>query len=278
LKKREQMMLTPVNKFKQALKQKKPQIGFWMNLANSVSAEICAGAGFDWVVVDCEHSPNTLTTLLAQLQAVAAYPDVAAIARVPVGDTALIKQFLDQGAQNILVPMVDTAEQAAQLVQACRYPQDDGRGGIRGMAGARASRWGRYTDYFKAANEQVCLLVQIESREGLNNIDAIAATEGVDGVFIGPTDLSAALGHVGNPGHADVQAAIEDGIARILAAGKAPGILTADETLAQKYLNLGAVFVAVGIDTGMLARQTSALASRFKTSAQAMAQVKGSAY
>jgi 4-hydroxy-2-oxoheptanedioate aldolase len=271
-------MLTPINKFKQALLHKKSQIGFWMNLANPLTAEICAGAGFDWLLLDGEHSPTTLSTLLAQLQAVAAYPDTHAVARVPVGDATLIKQFLDAGAQNILVPMVDTPEQAAHMVASCRYPQDDGRGGIRGMGGARASRWGRYTDYFKAANEQVCLMVQVETRQALVNLDAIAATEGVDGVFLGPTDLSAALGHVGNPGHPDVQAVIEDSISRILKAGKAPGILTADETLAQRYLDLGAVFVAVGLDTNILVRHTSALASRFKATVQAMAQVKGATY
>ncbi|MFM2111457.1 MAG: hypothetical protein RLZZ271_117 [Pseudomonadota bacterium] len=271
-------MLTPPNKFKQALAQRKGQIGFWMNMASPIASEICAGAGFDWLVIDCEHTPNTLSTLFAQLQALAAYPDTHAVARVPVGDAALIKQYLDAGVQNILVPMVDTAEQAAHLVAACRYPQDDGRGGIRGMAAARASRWGRYVDYYKAANGQICVLLQVESREGLANLDAIAATPGVDGVFIGPTDLSAALGHVGNPGHPDVQQAIEQGIARILRAGKAPGILSADEALAQRYLEMGAVFVAVGTDTGLLVRHTTGLASRFKTSVQAMAQVKGSAY
>jgi 4-hydroxy-2-oxoheptanedioate aldolase len=200
------------------------------------------------------------------------------VARVPVGDTALIKQYLDLGAQNILVPMVDTPEQAAQLVQAMRYPQDDGQGGVRGMAGARASRWGHYTDYFKRANEEVCLLVQVESLEALKNLDAIAATPGVDGVFIGPADLSASMGHVGNAAHPGVQAAIEDAIARILKAGKAPGILTPDESLAQHYLSLGAVFVAVGLDTQILMKQTSALAARFKASVTAVTAPKGATY
>ena len=271
-------MQTPKNLFKQALQAKRPQIGLWMGLANAYSAEICALAGFDWLLIDGEHAPNDLRSILAQLQTVAAYPDSHAIARIPVGDTALIKQYLDLGAQNILVPMVDTPEQAAQLVRAMRYPQDDGQGGVRGMAGARASRWGHYPDYFKRANEEVCLIVQVETREALKNLDAIAATPGVDGVFIGPADLSASLGHVGNAAHPDVQAAIEDAIARILKAGKAPGILTADEKLARHYLALGAVFVAVGLDTQILMRETTALAARFKTEVNVVTPAKGSTY
>ena len=272
-------MKTPVNPFKQALAERRAQIGFWVSLANGLSAEICAGAGFDWLLIDGEHSPNGLQDLLSQAQAIAAYPETHAIARVPTGDAVLIKQYLDVGFQTLLVPMVDTPEQAALLVKACRYPQDDGQGGIRGMAGGRASRWGRYPNYAKEANGQVCLLVQVETTEALGNLDAIAATPGVDGVFIGPADLSASMGHVGNPGHPEVQTAIEDAIARIQKAGKAPGILTTDEPLAQHYLSLGAVFVAVGLDTQVLARQTSALAARFKSSARPAAELpKGSVY
>ena len=257
-------MKNPVNPFKRALAQKQLQIGLWLGLANAYTTEICAGAGFDWLVLDGEHGPNDLLTLLAQLQTIAAYPDSHPVLRVPHDDAALLKQVLDIGARNVLIPMVDTAEQAAAIVRACRYPQDDGKGGMRGMAGARASRWGRYPNYAKEANDQVCILVQAETREALNNLDAIAATEGVDGVFIGPADLSASLGHVGNPGHPEVQSAIEDAIARILKAGKAPGILMTDETLAKRYIALGAVFVAVGVDSVILARQTSLLAAKFK--------------
>jgi 4-hydroxy-2-oxoheptanedioate aldolase len=271
-------MNTPVNLFKQALQNQRPQIGLWMGLASAYTAEICALAGFDWLVIDGEHAPNDLQSIQAQLQTVAAYPASHPVCRVPLGETALIKQYLDLGAQNILVPMVDTPEQAAQLVQAMRYPQDDGQGGVRGMAGARASRWGHYPDYFKRANQEVCLLVQVESREALKNLDAIAATPGVDGVFIGPADLSASMGHVGNAAHPDVQAAIQDAIARILKAGKAPGILTPDEKMAQQYLSLGAVFVAVGLDTQILMRQTAELAGRFKAEVSAMAPAKGSTY
>jgi 4-hydroxy-2-oxoheptanedioate aldolase len=261
-------MQTPTNPFKQALAEKRAQIGLWLGLADAYSAEICAGAGFDWLLLDGEHSPNGLRSVLQQAQAIAAYPGVNAIARVPVGHgdagTALIKQYLDLGVQTLLVPMVDTPEQAQAIVRAMRYPPQ----GIRGMGGARASRWGRYPAYAREANSQVCLLVQAESREALANLDAIAGVDGVDGVFIGPADLSGSLGHVGDSNHAEVQTAIEDAIARIQRAGKAAGILTPDETLAQKYLELGTLFVAVGLDTNLLVRSTNALAARFKGGAK----------
>lgn len=271
-------MNTPANLFKQALLHKQPQIGLWMGLANAYSSEICALAGFDWLVIDGEHAPNDLRSIQDQLQMLAAYPASHPVCRVPVGDTALIKQYLDLGVQNILVPMVDTAEQAALLVQAMRYPQGNGQGGVRGMAGARASRWGHYHDYHQRANEEVCLLVQAESREALRNLDAIVATPGVDGVFIGPADLSASMGHVGNAAHPEVQAAIEDAIARILQAGKAPGILTPDRALAAHYLKLGAVFVAVGLDTQLLMRHTTDLAAHFKAEVTALAPSSGTTY
>ena len=239
-------MQTPVNRFKAAIAADQPQIGLWLGLADAYSAEICAGAGFDWLLIDGEHSPNDTRTLLAQLQAIAAYPDSHAIARVP---------------------MVDTAEQAARIVRAARYPQADGQGGIRGMGGARASAWGRRANYAHEANAQVCVLVQVETRQALAHLDAIAATEGVDGVFIGPADLSASMGHIGNPGHPEVQEAIADAIARIRRAGKAPGILTPNEALARKYLELGCTFTAVGLDTSVLVQATSALAARFKQAA-----------
>lgn len=254
------------NPFKAALAAGQPQIGLWLSLAEAYTAEICATAGFDWLLVDGEHAPNDLRSIQAQLQTLAAYPTSHPVCRVPVGETALIKQYLDLGAQNILVPMVDTAEQAAQLVQAMRYPQDDGRGGVRGMAGARASRWGHYPDYFKRANEEVCLLVQVESREALKNLDAIAATPGVDGVFIGPADLSASFGHLGDPGHPDMQARIDDAIARIRKAGKAPGILSFDDAASRRYVEMGCGFVAVGADGTLLARAVEGLAARFKSS------------
>lgn len=255
----------PVNPFKQALIERRPQIGLWLGLADAYSTEICAAAGFDWLLIDGEHAPNDLRSILAQAQVIAGYPGTHAVARVPVGHgnvgATLIKQYLDLGLQTLLVPMVDTAEQAAALVRAVRYPPH----GIRGIGGARASGWGRYPRYAHEANDQICLLVQVETRAGLEQLDAICATSGVDGVFIGPADLSASLGRLGEPAHPEVQHAIADAIARIGKAGKAAGILSPDDSLARRYLQLGATFVAVGLDTNLLMRATSELAARFKS-------------
>jgi len=265
-------MHTPVNTFKQALQARQAQIGLWVGLADGYVAEILAGTGYDWLLVDGEHAPNDLRSVLAQLQGISsawsAQPQdqrSQPVVRVPVGDTALIKQFLDIGAQTLLVPMVETAAQAAQLVQAMRYPPD----GIRGMGSAlaRSSRWQAYPQYIHEANEQVCLLVQAETATALKNIDAIAATPGVDGVFIGPADLSATMGFPGRPNHPEVQAAIADGIARILKAGKAPGILSTTEEQARKWLAAGAVFVAVGVDTVVLTNAARALRATYKPDA-----------
>ncbi|UVL86368.1 4-hydroxy-2-oxoheptanedioate aldolase [Pseudomonas sp. B21-028] len=251
----------PINTFKQHLKSGEAQIGLWLGLADTYCAELAANAGFDWLLIDGEHAPNDVRTLLGQLQAVAPYPGQPVI-RPVTGDTALIKQVLDLGVQTLLVPMVESAGQARELVRAMHYPPS----GIRGVGSAlaRASRWNSIPGYLDKADEQMCLLVQIESREGLANLDAIAAVEGVDGVFIGPADLSASMGFRGNPGHPDVQAAIEDAIARIRQAGKAAGILSADEKLARRYIELGAAFVAVGVDTTVLMRGLQSLAATFK--------------
>lgn len=271
-------MQLPINLFKQALQHKQPQIGLWLSLADGYATEISAGAGFDWLLIDGEHAPNDLRSVLQQLQTIAAYPGSRPVARLSMGHghvgEMLVKQYLDLGVTTLLIPMVDTAEQARALVRAARYPQYDAQGtnigGIRGMAGARASRWGRYPAYAHEANAQVCLLVQAETQTALDNLDAIAATDGVDGVFIGPADLSASLGHVANPGHPDVQVAIESAINRIVKAGKAAGILTTDEKLARHYMALGCTFVAVGLDTNLLVRHTSALAASFKAGLSAL--------
>ncbi|MBC3457002.1 MULTISPECIES: 4-hydroxy-2-oxoheptanedioate aldolase [Pseudomonas] len=254
-------MEMPINHFKQRLRNGKPQIGLWLGLADAYCAELAANAGFDWLLIDGEHAPNDLRGMLSQLQAVAPYSSQAVI-RPVIGDTALIKQVLDLGAQTLLVPMVESAEQARQLVKAVHYPPS----GIRGVGSAlaRASRWNSIPGYLDLADEQMCLLVQIENKEGLANLDEILSVEGVDGVFIGPADLSAALGHRGNPGHPEVQAIIEDAIVRIGKAGKAAGILSADEKLARRYIELGAAFVAVGVDTTVLMRGLQTLASKFK--------------
>lgn len=252
----------PINLFKQRLRAGQAQIGLWLGLADPYCAELAANAGFDWLLVDGEHAPNDLRSLLGQLQAVAPYASQPVI-RPVVGDTALIKQVLDIGVQTLLVPMVDNAHQAQALVRAVHYPPSGVRG--VGSALARASRWNTIPGYLDKADEQMCLLVQIESLEGLANLDAIVGVDGIDGVFIGPADLSASMGHRGNPGHPEVQAAIEDAISRIREAGKAPGILMADEKLARRYLELGALFVAVGVDTTVLMRGLQNLAASFKS-------------
>lgn len=272
-------MKTPANTFKQALQNQRAQIGLWLGLAEPYCAEILAGTGYDWLLLDGEHAPNDLRSVLGQLQAVAsatsalAGPGSHPVVRVPVGETALIKQYLDLGAQTILVPMVNTADQATRLVQAMRYPPQ----GIRGMGSAlaRASRWQRYPDYIHEANDQVCLLVQAETVEAMNHLNAIAATPGVDGVFIGPADLSASMGFPGNPAHPRVQAAIADGIARILQAGKAPGILATCEAQARQWLQAGALFVAVGVDTMLLTAAATALLEQFKPSGAAGPRASG---
>jgi 4-hydroxy-2-oxoheptanedioate aldolase len=248
------------NSFKAALSRGEAQVGLWLSMAQPYSAEVCATAGFQWLLIDGEHAPNDVRSTLAQLQAVAAYP-AQPVVRAVTGDTALIKQLLDIGVQTLLVPMVDSAEQAAALVSACRYPPQ----GIRGVgaAVARASRWGARRDYLNEANDEVCLLVQAETKTALGNLAAICAVEGVDGVFIGPADLAASMGHRGNPGHPEVQAAIEQAIATIVASGKAAGTLTGDVAAAKRYLELGARFVAVGIDITLLAQASRRLAGEF---------------
>ena len=266
-------MQTPINTFKQALQAGRPQIGLWLGLANAYCAEILAGTGYDWLLVDGEHAPNDIRSTLSQLQAIdsarhalpAGDTSAHAVVRLPTGDTTLIKQNLDLGAQTLLVPMVDTAEQAAQLVLGTRYPPE----GIRGMGSAlaRASRWQQYPGYIHEANAQVCLLVQAETVQAMDNLDAIATTPGVDGVFIGPADLSASMGYPGNPGHPAVQAAIADGIARIRKAGKAPGILSTTEEQAHKWLDAGALFVAVGVDTILLKKAATDLLARYRAPA-----------
>lgn len=251
------------NTFKRALKEKKAQIGLWVGLADGYACELAANAGFDWLLLDGEHAPNELRTLLHQLQTVAAYPTTPII-RPAIGQTHIIKQLLDIGAQTLLIPMVETAEQAKELVQAIHYPPKGVRG--VGSALARASRWNNIPNYLQKADDEICLLVQVENKKGLENLKAIAEVDGVDGVFIGPADLSASLGHLGNPAHPEVQQAIEQAIKTVCAANKAAGILYADEKMAKHYLELGCTFVAVGVDTSLLMRALKDLALKFKSS------------
>jgi len=248
------------NPFKQALRDKRAQIGLWLSAASPYLSEVSATAGFDWLLIDGEHAPNTLQTTLQQLQVVAPYRSQPVV-RAVEGQVALVKQLLDIGAQNLLIPMVDTAEQAELMVRAVQYPPR----GIRGVGSAiaRASRWSLRADYLDVADDEICLLVQAESVTALKNLSAIAAVEGVDGVFIGPADLAASMGHRGKPGHPEVQAAIEGAIQTIVGAGKAAGILTSDPQLARHYLALGATFVAVGVDVSLYAQAARRLAADF---------------
>ena len=253
-------MELPQNAFKAAIRAGRQQIGLWVSLANHYSAEVCAGSGFDWLLFDGEHSPNDPPTMLPQLQAAAAYP-VSSIVRPAWNDKVLIKRYLDIGFQSFLIPYVQTVGEAQAAVSAIRYPTR----GVRGVAGStRSSFYGRIPDYARRAESELCLLVQIETREGLDNLDAIAKTDGIDGVFIGPADLAAGLGHLGDIGHAEVQSAIKDAIARIKAAGKPAGILATDEASTRRYIEWGTTFTAVGVDVMILARETEKLAKLFK--------------
>ena len=253
-------MELPVNNFKRSLAAGRQQIGLWVSLASAYSAEIVAGSGFDWLLIDTEHSPNEVDNTLAQLQAVAASP-VSAVVRPAWNDKVLVKRHLDIGAQTLLIPYVQSAEEAAAAVAATRFPPQ----GVRGVAGStRASRFGRVRDYVRRASEELCLLVQVETRDGLDNLESIARCDGVDGVFIGPADLAASLGHPGDMAHAEVQSAIRDGIRRIRACGKGAGILATDDATARRYMEWGTTFTAVGLDATILARETDLLAARFR--------------
>jgi 4-hydroxy-2-oxoheptanedioate aldolase len=252
----------PCNAFKHAIAAGRLQIGLWSSLTSNIAAEIVADAGFDWILFDTEHSPNEIPGLLAQLQA-AAGGTASPIVRPAWNDAVLIKRVLDIGAQSILVPYVQNAEEAGRAVAAVRYPP----AGIRGVAAAaRASRYGRVKDYLKQADREICVLVQVETRPALDRLEAIAAVDGVDGVFIGPSDLSASFGHIGNPQHQEVQAALQQAVRRLKAVGKPAGILTLNEEEARRYIGWGYTFVAVGSDTGLLGRGADALARTFKAS------------
>ena len=256
------------NSFKQALKDGRPQIGLWASFGDPYVAEALATAGFDWLLIDGEHAPNDLRSVLGQLQAVAPYA-THPIVRPPIGDAVLIKQYLEIGAQTLLIPMVDTAEQATRMVAATRYPPRGVRG--VGSAGARSSRWSSVPDYVHGADDEMCVLVQVESKTGLANLAEIAAVEGIDGVFFGPADLSASMGLLGQPAHPEVVAAMTQGIATVRAAGKAPGILMTDDEASRYYLARGALFVAVGVDAMLLVQAAKALAAVFKGDASGAA-------
>lgn len=252
-------MELPPNRFKKRLAAGEQQIGLWCSLPGGYAAEIAAGAGFDWLLFDTEHSPSDPTTVIAQLQAAAAYP-VSALVRPAGNDTVLIKRHLDIGAQTLLIPFVQNEEEARHAVAACRYPPE----GQRGVSAVtRATRFGRVADYTRRASEEICVLVQIETAEALERIEAIATVAGIDGLFIGPADLAASLGYPGEPGAKPVKAAVETAITRIRSAGKPAGILTSDSEFARRCIALGSTFTAVGVDAAILARGTDTLRRSF---------------
>ncbi|MEI7297455.1 4-hydroxy-2-oxoheptanedioate aldolase [Paraburkholderia tropica] len=257
-------MDTPTNLFKQRLRCGETVIGLWLALADAYSAELCAGSGFDWLLLDGEHAPFDLRTTLAALQSVASYPSHP-IVRLPEGNPTLIKQILDIGATTLLIPMVESAAQAQNLVQATRYPPSGTRGVGSGIA--RASQWARFPRYVHEANDRVCLLVQVETVAALAQLDEICAVDGVDGIFIGPADLSASMGYLGEPAHPNVVARIEAAISVIRRHGKAPGILCTEPDLAKRYIGSGAQFLAVGVDTALLATAARRLATAFGATA-----------
>lgn len=254
-------MPAPKNLFKQALQDGRVQYGCWVGMADPYAAEIAGTAGFDWLLIDGEHAPNDLRSILGQVQALAGSSSHPVV-RLPLGDARMIKQVMDIGVQTLLIPMVESAAQAEDLVRATRYPPQGYRG--VGSALARASRFSGIPDYLPTANGEVCLLVQVENRAGLAALDDILAVEGVDGVFIGPSDLAADMGHLGNPGAPEVVDAVLDALRRIKAVGKAPGILTVSDSFIQQSEEAGATFIAVGIDVTLFAKALRDLAGKFK--------------
>lgn len=249
------------NPFKKALNEGKLVVGCWLGLADTFSAELMGQAGFDWLVVDGEHAPNDLRSILAQLQVLAATPSHPVV-RLPIGETWMVKQMLDAGAQTVLIPMIESADQAQQMARAVTYPPHGDRG--VGYALTRAAQFSKTSDYGKTADAEICLLVQVENLAGLAALDDILAVDGVDGVFIGPADLAADMGHIGDALHVDVQAAIMDALTRIKAAGKAPGILSTNDDMTNNAINAGAQFVAVGADVLLLNASATKLAAKWQ--------------
>jgi 4-hydroxy-2-oxoheptanedioate aldolase len=252
----------PKNRFRAGLETGRTQFGVWLGIPDTTAAEIMAGAGFDWLLVDHEHGAFDLRDVMRHLQAMAAY-DVAPIVRPADGDATLLKKLCDIGAQSFIVPMIDTAEQAANVVSAVRYPPD----GIRGMGTslARAARWNAVPGYVGKANDEMVVMVQAETVTAIENLEAIANTPGIDGVFIGPSDLSASMGHVGNVAHPDVTNTINDALKTIRTAGKHAGLLCLDASMVPNFEERGANFVGVGVDTLLLGNAARRLAAQFST-------------
>ena len=250
------------NKFKRALKEGNIQYGIWNGIPHSYAAEICAGAGFDYMVVDAEHGPFDISQIIIQMQAVSRYQHCSTVVRIASDDPILMKRLMDAGVQSFIIPMIESADQAETMVKALRYPPKGTRG--VGTALARAAQWNRVNDYFKLADDEMCLITQIESVKGVEALDDILAVEGIDVVFLGPADLAGSMGVVGQPGHPDVVASVKNCIQKIVNSGKTAGILTSDKALIAEYRDLGVKMLAVGLDTIILAKATKGLAEHYK--------------
>ena len=248
------------NQFKARLASGDTQFGLWLGIPESGVNELLAGAGFDWLVIDHEHGPYELRDVTHALQAMAPY-DVSPIVRPVDGNPALLKKLCDIGAQSFIVPMIDTPDQAAAVVRAVKYPPAGSRG--LGTSMARAAGWNTVPNYLERANDETCVIVQAETIAAIENLEAIASVDGVDGVFIGPSDLSASMGYLGKVSHEDVVKCVGDGLRRIRATSKFAGLLCLDETMIEHYVNCGANFVGVGVDTLLLGNSARALASKY---------------
>ena len=248
------------NSFKRDLLARKRLIGCWSSLANAITTEVLGVAGFDWILLDGEHSPNDVSTFIPQLMALKDSCS-APVVRPSSNNGVELKRLLDAGFYNFLIPFVESAEEASMAVSATRYPPQ----GVRGVSvSQRSNRYGTLPDYFKSINEHICVMVQIESRAGVAAAKAIAGVEGVDCIFVGPSDLAAALGHLGNAGHPEVQQAIAAVFADAKAYGKPTGILAPVEQDARRYLDMGATFIGVGSDLGAFRSATQALCDRYR--------------
>jgi len=248
------------NKVKEFFRQGKSTFGIWNGIANPYAAEICAGAGFDWVLIDAEHAPFDLSSILANHQAMVSY-DCGIVVRPPSDDPVFIKKLLDIGVQTLLIPVVETAEQAKALVRAITYPPN----GIRGVGSAlsRAAQWMRIPDYFEKVQEEICLIVQVETVKGMNNIQAICDVDGVDGVFIGPADLAASMDMLGQSMHDTFRAEVHRGLGIIKKSGKAPGVFALRDDVIKEYQEAGATFIGMGVDLILLAKATETLAQKY---------------
>lgn len=249
----------PKNRFKSLLNER-TQLGIWSTLCSTIVIDALSDSGFDWVLLDTEHSPNEISNVMMQLQALAG-TDMAPVVRPAWNDPVLIKRFLDIGAQTLLIPFVQTAEEAESAVAAARYPNQ----GVRGVAAAhRANRYGRVADYVQRVNEELCLIVQVETSNAIDNIPGIASVAGVDAIFIGPSDLAADMGHIGDAGHADVQREIARGLELCREHSMPAGILAPLQVQAEHWLDAGFAFIAVASDMGLLTRQADAKAEHFR--------------